>query len=899
MTDLHLHLRGASAVRPMLARPAWAWAARLLLATLLMGDAVAEDRLATIDFSAATARSAEAGRGRFSGALPDGCHQDFAGWNRSVAVTEPVVEDGRTALSFRILNLDQSAQFRIPVVGLQAPGRFRLRIACRAGESALGLGIRQIPSPYATLWSGSVLAPGSGWCERSFVFSIDKPSAVPLGIFLYPGTGRTDIAEISLSSITASEFAATIRRPDAAAVDLLRHRRFPFGLPNGWSLASGDASTQATADGGEAGVLHVMSGTRTVLSSEPFQVPDPAAEYEASFRCRCSGTWTARVASRSTVLADRPLAPSPGWTRVRIPFAIAEAARMSPGFQMQFDGTGDLRLDDLRIVRSGTDTPPAVDLALAVAGTALAESRVQFIDEPAMVRFAVSGLGKAGVLRSRIADALGEMRPLPDHPLAPAAGGAGGGWIRGTIDAGGFPEAPLGQFRIEAWVEQDGRPASPIEELLLTRIRHPRHQAEDAGNSPFGAHVPPMPRMIRLAKAAGINWARFHDAVEPTAWSRLEPSPGAWSFHDDEIAMFRSERLKVYAGLSTAPLWASTYADSGKTDVHPYFDRYFQPKDLQAWETYVRTVVGRYRGVIDTYFIWNEPWGLGFWHTGYDPAAKAYLAGATPAADYARLSGIAYRAAKAADPKATVVGFNTAGDDWTRGVLASGGLDACDAVDYHFYTTQDLGFPGDPGSAAFATAVGAIRRHPAGMKPVYLSEGQGNSNGMNGFESHIGMHRRSIPWDSDEDPLSTADRTCRFVMANLAAGADKVFLYSLHGHTSLLAAPNMLTLVAADGFPHLELAAFSNLAWQLEDSRWQRTIAIGDGVFAFLFAGRDGAVAVISGRRNARLKLPVIDGGRAYDLFGNALTGTPSFAGRLVFIRSDLDVDSVARQLAR
>ena len=51
--------------------------------------------------------------------------------------------------------------------------------------------------------------------------------------------------------------------------------------------------------------------------------------------------------------------------------------------------------------------------------------------------------------------------------------------------------------------------------------------------------------------------------------------------------------------------------------------------------------------------------------------------------------------------------------------------------------------------------------------------------------------------ENAEDVVETADRLCRYVVATLAQGVDKLFLYSMHAQSSLHALPAMIRSNAA------------------------------------------------------------------------------------------------------
>ena len=40
---------------------------------------------------------------------------------------------------------------------------------------------------------------------------------------------------------------------------------------------------------------------------------------------------------------------------------------------------------------------------------------------------------------------------------------------------------------------------------------------------------------------------------------------------------------------------------------------------MDDWANAVRTIVSHHRGLIDSYEIWNEPWGSSFWSLKIDP----------------------------------------------------------------------------------------------------------------------------------------------------------------------------------------------------------------------------------------------------------------------------------------
>lgn len=880
-------------------------------------NATASEPVLCVDFAKSTREVHAKAKGSFDGVLPEGCGADFPGWNASVATSRVMAEGSRSFLRITTAKIDASVQFSFPLKDLQLPGSYRLTISSRHPGSDLSLGIRQFPAPYKTLWTGSVPAVDAKWVERRFVIHLDQKLDSPIGLFLFPGLGECDLATITVESLSADEALTLVQRPSTDCRNFFRNSRFPLGLQAGWSVSRefrGGVIDTDPAWTGPSGfpALKLESPHPLTLYSEPFQTSDPAARNFVGLAMRGTGTWTLSViaprpSGRSREIARQALAPAPDWKTENLELKLDAEARLSRAFALKLSGTGTLHLD---AVQAWAGMPERAyvsqgecEVALGLPPSSLSDTRIQFADEEPVLMFCVTGAVEGSTLKLKIVNLHGEEKPLPDIPLGSSPGQAPV-IQRGTFRYDAFGDAMLGQFRVEAKIERNGQRTSPFNEILVTRIRRPVHLTEDAPNSPFGCHFLASPLTIRMMKAAGVNWARFHDAgTDYTGWYHLEPAPGTWTFHDDEIQLYRNNKIKIFGGLQTAPPWASLYLNSGKQGFDTYFDRYFQPSNLAAWSNYVKTVTNRYKGVIDDFFVWNEPWGESFWHTTYDPIAKAYHGGPAAAADYAKLSIAAYRAAKEGNPDCRISGFNTfAGDPgklWTQGVFDGGAYPFCDMVDYHFYTPKDQGFPGDQAESTFADATGYLRqRVPGFAKPVYMSEGQANSSGS-ASGSCFGLYHHALPWINEDLPLLNSDKTCRYVVANLAAGAAKVFLYTAHGYEALAIAPSFLTLVGPDGYPQPELAAFANLAWHLEDSQFVRRVPLNHQVWAYFFAQQKGTrtTAVISGLRNGRFDFPVSKNFSVTDLVGNPVPSPARFSGTLLYVSAECDAGKLTQFL--
>ena len=868
---------------------------------------IGEETLLNVDFSSAAKESHCKRKGSFDGVLPDGCSENFTSWTESVVKSSPLIEDGRKFLRIDVEKFDQCVQFAVPIVGLQIPGDYRVVVKVRP-SSSFSVGLRQLPSPYKMLWSGQIRTVGRRWVERAFTFKLEAKCDSPIALFVYPDAGASDIESVRLLKVTKEEVTTEVRRPDKSTRNFFRNTRFPLGIQSGWNVTReftrgffGQDETNPGPSGAPS--LKLQSDVEISLCSEPFQTNAPAVKHYASFACKGSGAWKVSLllptGKRPFV---REFTPGKDWKTEFMEFTPDAFSR---AFSLKFTGTGVLLLDSLQACAGPEKRSYLSDgeceVALAPVESEISETRIQFDDEPAKVKYCATGKIEGCVLKSKAANLYGTEKDLPDIDLGKsvirrpsATKGISLESSSGTLDFGVFPETPYGQFRIEVWAEKGGKRVSPFNELLITRVRKPVYWGKDAPDSPFGCHFYASPLTLKMMKAGGVNWVRLNDAgLEYIGWWKLEPEKGKWTFYDDDIQRYRDGKIKIFGQFGTAPPWATHFNELGLKNVG-YFETFLRPKNLDDFANYVKVVTARYKGVIDEYFVWNEPWGA-WWAKGLD--IKLYPNG-TPESDFAALCKAAHAAVKSVDPSIKISGFNSAAGQgkWTQGVYEAGGLDFCDIVDYHFYTPKLTCYPGDQAQASYTGAVGYIKQKcPTFNKPVYMSEGQGASAGSEGDAtiSYSGLHKHTLPWLAQDDSALLADLNCRFAVSLLSQNVSKVFLYSAHCYHTLAASTSFLVLLGADGYPHPALVAHANMALHLEGKRFIRTASIGKNVFAYIFEGQDGTTAVVSGLQDGVYRVPGSDKTSSVDLFGNPLGGNAEFKGTLIFVGSKLGPDAL------
>lgn len=166
-----------------------------------------------------------------------------------------------------------------------------------------------------------------------------------------------------------------------------------------------------------------------------------------------------------------------------------------------------------------------------------------------------------------------------------------------------------------------------------------------------------------MMRRAGISWAR----VDFT-WDVLEPRRGVyrWDISDRVVMDANTYGINLLAILGYCPPWAST--STLKT---------FPPRSTAQWSKFVSTIVGRYKGRVRYWTLWNEPNSETFFRGSLDSYINEIL---IPGA----------RAAKRANPHCRIVGPDLAhlgGSDWYHwldGILKRAG-GSIDVISHHCY----------------------------------------------------------------------------------------------------------------------------------------------------------------------------------------------------------------------
>ena len=205
--------------------------------------------------------------------------------------------------------------------------------------------------------------------------------------------------------------------------------------------------------------------------------------------------------------------------------------------------------------------------------------------------------------------------------------------------------------------------------------------------------------------AAPVGEWRLWDAY--VAWPNLQPAKNRWRFEmlDRYVAMATEHHVGILLPLGLSPAWASA-RPLEKSTYAPGFAA--EPRDLEDWRTYVRTVVQRYKGRIQAYEIWNEPNLKLFWTGNVDQMVA--------------LTAEASRIIRSIDPQALIVSPSATQDRgvaWLSEFLSKGGGTLVDVIGYHLYVAPQ------PPEATFAL-VSSVKQAMAAAgisdKPLWNTE---------------------------------------------------------------------------------------------------------------------------------------------------------------------------------
>jgi len=442
-------------------------------------------------------------------------------------------------------------------------------------------------------------------------------------------------------------------------------------------------------------------------------------------------------------------------------------------------------------------------------------------------------------LKLSVVDLYGDKREIKNVPL-PAE----------SFDLPDYTDNPRGMFKLRGeLVDKHGKALSSPSELVWARLPKPREI--DPEKSFFGIHIPLTKDFIALCRATGTRWTRLHDASMIGKWAIAEPKKGQWEFHDDGVTAAHEGGMAVLGLLDGAPAWASKKprASSG------YWGVWNIPDGTENWENYVRTVVGHYKGRIDYWEIWNEPWGE--WWQG---------AGGTPEG-YAELMKSAYKVAKEANPAVHIVGVDTyRGNPWTENVLAASGLDSFDSFSFHDYNEALYGGPESQAHLDAKQYNDAQAKHGT---PKTLWNTEGGPGVMGSFY---------LPEAGGLGPRQQLTQAVRFDVTSMAAGVKAFFLYAIHREGPM--GVGNYNAIEHDRAIRPILAGRAVLASLVDGAKSLGRTEPVKGVDSYGFEQTDGQkITVVWSYDGGTHEVTPPEGTKTLDIFGNPLPAGPLKVG--------------------
>lgn len=106
-------------------------------------------------------------------------------------------------------------------------------------------------------------------------------------------------------------------------------------------------------------------------------------------------------------------------------------------------------------------------------------------------------------------------------------------------------------------------------------------------------------RAVKLMKEAGVSWVRLD-----FLWSEIEPAQGEFNFakYDQLVELLNKNGLNVLGILHYNTEWAAVCNQWNCA-----------PKDTALFVNYARETIGRYKGKVSYWEVWNEPDSATYW----------------------------------------------------------------------------------------------------------------------------------------------------------------------------------------------------------------------------------------------------------------------------------------------
>lgn len=242
-------------------------------------------------------------------------------------------------------------------------------------------------------------------------------------------------------------------------------------------------------------------------------------------------------------------------------------------------------------------------------------------------------------------------------------------------------------------------------------------------------------------------------------WASLEPERGKWDFKtlDKYVALAEQAGVEIVYVVGSSPAWASARPNE-PSGYRP--GNAAEPKNIEDWRTYVRTVARRYKGRIKSYELWNEVNVKGFYSGSKEKLVE--------------LAKVAYETLKEVDPDIVFVSPSVVGAGehyWLDEYFAKGGAKYLDVVGYHFYVPK---YAPEAMLPMIQEIQSMMRRYGLERKPLWNTEiGWWISNKTSSRGQLVGPE---ADWRKLDGRLAAA-YVARVLILSWPAGVSRVFWF--------------------------------------------------------------------------------------------------------------------------
>ncbi len=450
---------------------------------------------------------------------------------------------------------------------------------------------------------------------------------------------------------------------------------------------------------------------------------------------------------------------------------------------------GEVRLLEMKVV---TDIPPEMAVVLVPSGRAEG-GRAAF----SCAVHNLTGKGVSGELTWSVRDWSGREVAAGSRALAARSGESAQHSLRAPIE-GSFSECI---FRYTSGSQTYG-PVSTTAVLPIQRSA----PVTLAPESPFGMGLylyraadnengrRDVESKAALAASAGVKWSR-----EEFQWHRIEPEKGRFDFgfYDHLVDTANRNGISVYGIVGYWAWWTKPYTQEG----------------IEDYARYCTALVTHFKDRVKHWEIWNEP-NIFFW-TG-------------PKEMYPELLKAAYRAIRAADPDAQVLGCSTSGIDtpFIESVMEAGA--PFDILTIHPYrgSLDEMGFIKE-----LRDTVALTKAADGKEKPVWITE--------------MGLPTQLYGGLSERNQ---ATFLARCYLSALASGVDTIiswYDFREDGGNPFYNEHRFGVVRHPDMEPKPGFRALATICQTLADARVEKQLDLGRGILGFRFKGAAGQTVVV------------------------------------------------------